>query len=55
MKPDAFFETLTHQLETASDALLLEAAQTNPDLPMPPTAKHRLETMRAQEQAKNPS
>ncbi|KAA3516935.1 1-acyl-sn-glycerol-3-phosphate acyltransferase [Agrobacterium vitis] len=55
MKPDVFFEKLTSELETASDALLREAAQTNPDLPLPQIARQRLETLRAQEPAQNPS
>ncbi|MGG7516883.1 lysophospholipid acyltransferase family protein [Allorhizobium undicola] len=47
MEPDRFFEKLTTELEAASDALLLEAAATNPDLPLPPTALQRIETLKA--------
>ncbi|MFB9913906.1 lysophospholipid acyltransferase family protein [Rhizobium paknamense] len=45
MEPDAFFEKLIAELETASDELLVDAARTNPDLPLPPTAKARLEAL----------
>lgn len=46
MPTNAFFEKLVHDLEAASDELLLQAAKDNPDLPMPPTAIARLKVLR---------
>jgi 1-acyl-sn-glycerol-3-phosphate acyltransferase len=46
MEPDAFFERLVSVMETASDQLLIDTAASNPDLPLPPTAKARLEALR---------
>jgi 1-acyl-sn-glycerol-3-phosphate acyltransferase len=45
LKPNVFFETLMHNLEAASDELLLEAVKTNPDLPLPPEAIARIEAL----------
>ncbi|MBB4955691.1 1-acyl-sn-glycerol-3-phosphate acyltransferase [Agrobacterium vitis] len=47
MKPNDFFDKLVHDLEAASDELLLEVARTNPDLPLPPTALARIEVLTA--------
>lgn len=42
LDPDTFFETLTGQLESASDALLVETARDNPHVPLPQTARKRI-------------
>ncbi|RCW26020.1 1-acyl-sn-glycerol-3-phosphate acyltransferase [Ciceribacter lividus] len=42
LDPDAFFEKLMQVLEAASDELLVETARDNPHVPLPPTAKRRL-------------
>ncbi|MGX5666965.1 lysophospholipid acyltransferase family protein [Rhizobium daejeonense] len=42
LDPDTFFETLTGQLESASDALLIETARDNPHVPLPQTARKRI-------------
>ena len=39
---DVFHEKLMHDLEAASDQLLIETAANNPDLPLPETARARL-------------
>lgn len=45
--PDAFFEELMAVMEEASDALLIEAARDNPQLPLPPTAVLRLAALKS--------
>ncbi|OLP42861.1 lysophospholipid acyltransferase family protein [Rhizobium oryziradicis] len=45
LKPSVFFETLIFDLEAASDKLLLDAADTNPGLPLPPEAVARIEAL----------
>jgi 1-acyl-sn-glycerol-3-phosphate acyltransferase len=47
MEPDAFFAKLIEVTEKASDELLIEAAATNPQLPLPPTAAKRLAELQA--------
>jgi 1-acyl-sn-glycerol-3-phosphate acyltransferase len=49
MDPDAFLAHLIEVMETASDRLLVETAATNPDLPLPPTARQRLAELSARE------
>lgn len=49
LTPDAFFERLTQELEKASDDLLLEAVRDNPRLPLPPTARNRINTLRGKQ------
>jgi 1-acyl-sn-glycerol-3-phosphate acyltransferase len=51
MDPDAFFAHLIEVTERASDEILIEAAERNPDLPLPPTALQRLEELRKQNAA----
>ncbi|WP_137133719.1 1-acyl-sn-glycerol-3-phosphate acyltransferase [Rhizobium sp. FKY42] len=46
MDPDAFFEHLIEVLEKASDEVLLDAVERNPDLPLPPTAAKRVAELR---------
>lgn len=46
LKPNVFFEKLIEDLEAESDKLLLDAATTNPKLPLPPTAVARLDVIR---------
>ncbi len=48
MDPDAFFEHLIDVLEKASDEVLLDAVERNPDLPLPPTAAKRVAELRQQ-------
>ncbi len=47
MEPDAFLAHLIEVMETASDRLLVETAEANPKLPLPPTAVKRLAELRA--------
>jgi 1-acyl-sn-glycerol-3-phosphate acyltransferase len=42
MDPDAFFAHLIEVTEKASDELLIDTVKRNPNLPLPPTAAHRL-------------
>lgn len=48
LNPDVFFETLTKNLEKASDDLLIETAEANPRLRLPPTAVKRLAELRSE-------
>lgn len=51
MDPDAFFARLIEVTEKASDELLVDTAERNPNLPLPPTAAHRLAELAAAEKA----
>jgi 1-acyl-sn-glycerol-3-phosphate acyltransferase len=42
---DAFMARLIGSTETATDALLVEAARDNPEIPLPPQAKKRLQQL----------
>jgi 1-acyl-sn-glycerol-3-phosphate acyltransferase len=46
MDTDAFFAHLIEVTERASDELLMDTAERNPDLPLPPTVVHRLAVLR---------
>jgi 1-acyl-sn-glycerol-3-phosphate acyltransferase len=46
MDPDEFFAHLIDVTERASDELLIDAAERNPELPLPPTAVERLAELR---------
>ena len=47
MEPDAFLAHLIDVMETASDRLLVETAEANPKLPLPPVAAARLTELKA--------
>ncbi|MBP1852177.1 lysophospholipid acyltransferase family protein [Rhizobium halophytocola] len=47
MDPDAFFDKLLADMETASDELLIETVRNNPDLPVPASAETRLKALGA--------
>lgn len=47
LDPDVFLERLVREMETASDALLLETVRDNPHLPLPPTAARRVAELQA--------
>ena len=47
MEPDAFLAHLVEVMETASDRLLVETAEANPDLPLPESALARLAELKA--------
>ncbi len=51
MDPDAFYAHLIETMEKASDDLLIETVEANPNLPLPPTAAKRLAELRAQSAA----
>ncbi|WP_337269408.1 lysophospholipid acyltransferase family protein [Oryzifoliimicrobium ureilyticus] len=46
MDPDAFYAHLIEVTEKASDELLIDAAERNPNLPLPPQAAKRLAELR---------
>jgi 1-acyl-sn-glycerol-3-phosphate acyltransferase len=46
MDPDAFFAHLIEMTERASDELLIDTAERNPHLPLPPAVVHRLAELR---------
>jgi 1-acyl-sn-glycerol-3-phosphate acyltransferase len=47
LDPDVFHDKLLHELEKASDELLVQTARDNPHLPLPPTAAQRLKELGA--------
>lgn len=47
LDPDVFLERLVREMETASDALLLETVRNNPHVPLPPTAARRVAELQA--------
>ncbi len=47
MEPTEFYHYLVATMEAASDQLLIETAAANPDLPLPETARRKLEELRA--------
>ncbi|TCL72678.1 1-acyl-sn-glycerol-3-phosphate acyltransferase [Rhizobium sp. BK251] len=51
MDPDAFFARLIEVTEKASDELLVDTAERNPNLPLPPTAARRLAELGAASKA----
>jgi 1-acyl-sn-glycerol-3-phosphate acyltransferase len=51
MDPDAFFAKLIEETEKASDELLVETIEKNPNLPVPPTAAKRLAELGQQKAA----
>lgn len=47
LDPDVFLDRLVNEMETASDALLLETVRNNPHLPLPPAAAKRIAELQA--------
>lgn len=47
LEPDDFLAHLVDVMETASDKLLLETVEANPNVPLPPTAAKRIAELRA--------
>ncbi len=55
LEPERFMERLITEMETASDELLVKTVHDNPHLPLPQTAKHRLQELKQRQSGSAPS